>query len=146
MIARNTSGTCRGGASAAGFTLIELVITIAVVGILMAIAIESYEFAMVKTRRGAAQSCLTEAAQFMERVYTTTMSYESVTAFPALACKSDASLTPHYSFPDPTVTASTFTLTAIPQGRQATADTQCGTMTINERGRKTASITTGTCW
>ena len=82
----------------------------------------------------------------MERVYTTTMSYESVTAFPALACKSDASLTPHYNFPDPAVTATTFTLTAIPQGRQATADTQCGTMTINELGRKTASITTGNCW
>lgn len=132
---------------ASGFTLIELVITIAIVGILMAIAIASYEYAMVKTRRGAAQSCLTEAAQYMERAYTTSFDYTTAgTGFPTLPCTTDQSLTPHYDFTAPVLTATTFTLQAAPKGRQVSADNVCGTMKIDEKGRKTASISTGSCW
>ena len=50
-------------------------IVVAIAGILMAIAVASYEFAVVKSRRSAAQGCLTEAAQYMERYYTTKLSY-----------------------------------------------------------------------
>src|SRR5687768_16263969 len=58
-----------------GFTLIELLVTCACVAILAAIAVTSYEFAVIKTRRGAAQACLTDSAQFMERWYTTRLTY-----------------------------------------------------------------------
>ncbi|HEU5008531.1 MAG TPA: prepilin-type N-terminal cleavage/methylation domain-containing protein, partial [Jatrophihabitantaceae bacterium] len=50
-----------------GFTLIELMVALAVAAVLTAMAIAAYDFANVKTRRGAAKGCLLEAAQAMER-------------------------------------------------------------------------------
>ena len=53
--------------SAAGFSLIELMVAVAIVAILVAVAVGSYDFAMVKTRRGVAKACLANGAQYMER-------------------------------------------------------------------------------
>lgn len=123
-----------------GFTLIELMITCACIAILAAIAVASYEFAVVKTRRGAAQACLTESAQFMERWYTTRLTYAGA---PAPSCGSEVG--PHYAIsfvgtPDGT----SYTLQVAPQGRQAEVETKCGTMTLNQTGQKSAATTE--CW
>lgn len=123
-----------------GFTLIELLIVVAIVAILTVTAIASYEFAMVKARTSAAQGCLTERAQYMERFYTAAMTYEGAAA---PTCSDDVS--PFYTIgyvEDPT--ASTYTLQIVPQGRQAEADAKCGTMTIDQTGKKTA--TKDGCW
>jgi type IV pilus assembly protein PilE len=125
-----------------GFTLIELMITIGIVAILAAIAIESYDFAVVKSRRGSAQGCLMEAAQYMERYYTTKFTYKDA-ALPG--CSTDVS--PYYDVAIsgvPTDTA--FIVQAAPKGAQATKEKNCGTMTINEKGVKTATGTGGNCW
>src|SRR5689334_7187734 len=58
-----------------GFTLLELMIVVGIVAALAAMALAGYGFATKKTRRAAAQGCLTEAAQQMERFYTTNMTY-----------------------------------------------------------------------
>lgn len=123
-----------------GFTLIELMVTAAVVAILAVVAVTSYEFAMVKARRGAAQGCLTEQAQYLERYYTTNMTYKDA---PVPTC--EAGVAPHYTIgfagtPD----ASGYALQVVPQGRQATAETNCGTMTIDHTGKKDGATTD--CW
>jgi type IV pilus assembly protein PilE len=128
-------------ARASGFTLIELAITCLVIAILAAMAVASYEYATVKARRGAAQACLTEAAQYMERYYTTEMKYEGA-SFPA--CSSN--VTPHYKVRfqnDVAPTAGAYTIEAIPQGRQSQLEKDCGTMTIDQVGRRTP---TSNCW
>lgn len=131
-----------GAARPLGFTLIELMITVAVVAILAAIAIPSYQFAVVKSRRNVAQTCLAQAAQFMERYYTAKLTYVDGTP-PACTESSNAT---YYTLNTGTPTASTFTMTMTPKGTQATREKDCGTMTIDQSGAKTASITGGKCW
>lgn len=138
--ARSMAGQRLGArARATGFTLIELAITGVCICILAATAIASYDYATIKARRGSAQGCLTEAAQFMERYYTTNLSYAGA-VLPA--CSSD--VTDHYTLGFSVApTAAGYTISAAPKGRQAVAEKDCGTMTIDQVGRKTP---TANCW
>ena len=125
-----------------GFTLIELMVVVAIIAILASIAYPSYIDHVVKTRRAAGTACLLEQAQYMERYYTTNMGYAGA-ALQTTACT--AELTDHYTFAftaGPTATA--FTLAATPQGAQATGDTLCGTLSIDQKGTKTPA--TAGCW
>jgi type IV pilus assembly protein PilE len=58
-----------------GFTLIELMIAVAIVGILSAIAIPSYRDSAIKSRRSDAQSALMGFANAMERHFTASNTY-----------------------------------------------------------------------
>ncbi|WP_368561896.1 type IV pilin protein [Pseudoxanthomonas sp. UTMC 1351] len=135
--------------SVAGFTLLELMIVVAIVAILSTIAYASYQDQIIKSRRAAGAACLQERAQYMERYYTTYLSYNAVPA-PAIA-ECDNEVRPHYQVV-PLASAAgarTFTLQAIPQGVQATKDTLCGTLTINQQGVRGESGTAATadeCW
>lgn len=125
--------------AAPGFTLIEMMIVVAIIAILASIAVASYDFAMVKARRNSAQGCLTEAAQFMERYYTTNLTYLGA-AVPT--CSTDVGA--HYAFTfSVTPTATNYTLRAAPTGHQATAETKCGTMTVDQAGKRQP---TTNCW
>jgi type IV pilus assembly protein PilE len=53
-----------------GFTLIEIMVVVAIIAILAAIALPSYSEYMARTRRGTAASCLLEVGQLVERHYT----------------------------------------------------------------------------
>lgn len=121
-----------------GFTLIELMITVAVIGILAAVALPSYQRYIIETRRAAGAGCLLEMAQFMERFYTTNMSYlksdGDAPDLPATACVNE--LSDFYSFSLSAADASSYTLEAEPQGAQA-SDT-CATLTIDQAGTKGA--------
>lgn len=131
--------------SARGFTLIELMITVTVVAILAAIAIPSYNAYVIRSHRSAARACLMEAAQFMERHYTTAMTYVGAASPPAVACRTDVS--ERYTIAlSGTPTATAYTVSATPTARQN--DPTCGTLTLNQAGARTESGT-GTvtdCW
>lgn len=135
----------------AGFTLMELMIVVAIVGILAALALSGYQWAMVKGRRAAAEGCLQEHAQYMERFFTTNMAYDkdpSNNASAGPTCTQDKIAPTFYTvrFVAGQPTATTYAIEAVPTAAQH--DTLCGTLTIDNKGVKTESGTgsVADCW
>jgi len=134
-----------------GFTLIELLIAVAVVAILMSLAIGSYEFAMVKARRGAAQACMMEAAQVMERNRTFSRTYldagGNVPDLPDTQCRADLADFYDIELVAAGTSATTYRVEAVPTDAQD--DGLCGTMTIDHTGLKTeggSATDVDDCW
>jgi type IV pilus assembly protein PilE len=131
-----------------GFTLIELMVTVAIIAILSTIAYASYSSFITKSRRAAATTCLQERAQFLERFYTTNLSYlDPVTgAAPAIAqCGPEIANFYQVGYAVAS-TARTYQLQAVPQANQA--DAKCETLTLDSGGQR-GSGGTGTvddCW
>lgn len=128
-----------------GFTLIELMIVVAIVGILVAVAYPSYQNQIIKSNRASAKACLMEHAQFLERYYTTNLTY--VGAAPALGCTTEGNLNQRYLIATDNLGATTYQVTAIPQGAQ-TRDTLCGTLGLTQAGTRTetGTGTVADCW
>ena len=130
-----------------GLTLIEIMVVVALVGILASIALTSYQSQTRKTRRYAAQSCLMEQAQYMERYYTTAnnpMSYTGA-VLPEATCKTN--LASYYNF-SLTSTAQAFSVQAVTSGSQ-TGDTDCLTLELNSAAQQSSSSATASttgCW
>lgn len=142
-----------------GFTLIEILIVIAILGIIAAIAVPTWDSQIRKGRRADAVVAATQAAQALERCFTRADSYER-----AQGCGVDALDTPNspdgyyvVMVPDASVTVSTYEI----QVRPATAaerthntqrsDERCQLYTLNNRGVKGAlsaggQPTTDECW
>lgn len=135
-----------GAARATGFTLIELMIVVAVVAILASIAVPSYQEQIRKSRRAQAKADLVEYAGLAERYFTVNNSYAGftlpTTQSPREGTTARYTLTPSGAF----TTTTSFTLTATPQGAQA--DDRCGTLSITNTGLKasTGSAALSECW
>ena len=127
-----------------GFTLIEIMIVVALIGILASIALSSYQSHARKTRRYAAQSCLMEQAQYVERYYTTAnnpMSYTGA-VLPNATCKSNLAAYYVFSLPAALNSSQAFSVQAAATGSQ-TGDTGCTTLSLSQA----ASRSPGTgCW
>jgi type IV pilus assembly protein PilE len=135
-----------------GVTLIELMIVVAIVAILSAIAYPAYISHVVKAKRVAAEGCMSQYSNYMERWYTTNLRYDkdstgtNAVTWPALDCatQQQTGLDYQYALTPASLTTTTYEITATPQGAQLTRDTLCGTLKLNQAGTRTPT-TTG-CW
>lgn len=124
-----------------GFSLIELMIVVIVLGILAAIVVPSYQQYIRQSHRGVAKADLVEYAQRAERYYSVNNNYSGF-ALPSKVSPREGGTTRYAITFDGK--ASSFTLTATPQGNQ-TKDS-CGTLSVDQANRKTASGTVSDCW
>ncbi|MFJ5235397.1 type IV pilin protein [Pseudomonas neuropathica] len=125
-----------------GFTLIEIMIVIAIVGIVITIAAPSYTEYLKKGRRAEVVSLLSEQAQSLERFYTKNNVYTGITG---LSTGND-----FYTL-TPTIADQTFLLTATRKTGTAMATDKCGDFTLTNTGVRsmnnaTTGLTTKDCW
>jgi type IV pilus assembly protein PilE len=147
-----------------GFTLVELMIVVAIVGILASIAVPSYQESVRKSRRADAKGALMGLANAMERHFTETNSYcdaggadggdscgiaNNDFGTPSVYTPSSETDT-YYDFTiNADITPSSYTISATPAGVQA--DDNCGTLTLTNTGQKDIAdadpgVTKTDCW
>lgn len=130
-----------------GFSLVELMIVIVIIGILAAIAMPSYQNYLIKANRSQAKIGLMDIAARLENYYTQNNTYVGATLsnIGGQTASSDGNYT--FSLPAPSATA--YTIQAIPQNAQ-TSDTLCGTLSLNQAGTESATGSstnpTQDCW
>ncbi|MEQ1622415.1 MAG: type IV pilin protein [Methylococcales bacterium] len=149
-----------------GFTLIELMITVAIVGILAAVALPSYQDSVLKSHRADAKAALLGLSNAMERQFTVNNSYcDAGGTGGAQTCGStgvnDTGTPSVFTIPPETtsfydvtissVTASSYTLSATPVSGGSQANDKCGTLTLTHLGVKNVTsaatgITAADCW
>jgi type IV pilus assembly protein PilE len=140
-----------------GFSLVELLVTIAIVGILAAIAYPSYTTYVRRANRTDATRTMMADAQALQRCYSQNFSYVNSAATPCpLTAGTTTSSNGYYSIvitmPAAGMLAPSYSIQATPvAGKPQTADTQCANFTLLSTGQQTSATSGGTdtsrtCW
>lgn len=129
-----------------GITLLELMIVVAIIGVLAAISYPSYRAQMLKTHRTDGKTALMQISQQLERCYTRFSAYDNAgcTAVTLPFTTTDG----HYVVSATARTATAYTLDATPQGRQ-TEDAECAVLRMKstgEEGSQGADTDVNGCW
>jgi type IV pilus assembly protein PilE len=131
-----------------GFTLIELMVTLLIVGILTAIAIPSYRGYVLRATRAEAKQALLARASDLERCYTRNNTYvdAATTPCPVAANLANPAVGIKYKIQAQRLAANSFMLQAIPVNGQE-AD-KCGTFTLDDKNSRGVSGTPSAqdCW
>lgn len=128
--------------NASGFTLIELMIVVAVVALLVAIAVPSYQDQVRKSRRAQAKADLAELMQIAERHHTVNNTYTGF-ALPFSQSPREAGSAKHYGFVIEEQSATDLQIVAEAEGGQA--NDKCGDLSLSNKGVK-LPLTPDECW
>ena len=128
-----------------GFSLIELMIVVAIVGILAAVAMGFYGDNVIAANRTEGRSALSETAGSLEKCRSLYGSYNSANCNVTLPFATE---TNYYSISATAIAATAFTLTATPvAGSPQSNDADCTTLTLTNTGVKGATgADTSDCW
>jgi type IV pilus assembly protein PilE len=121
-----------------GFSLIELMITLSVIGVLAKLSISSYTQNSFKANRAEAHTQILMIQSVYESIYSQTNRYPAANTLPPSA---SIPSTAHYSYAT-TLTATGYTITATPTGNQVN-DTTCPSITLDSTGNQGPS---NLCW
>ena len=129
------------------FTLVELMIVVAIIGILAAVAYPAYTEQVRKARRADARAALVDLSQYMERFFTENDAFDKDRAgnaivLPFTKSPRDGGNT-FYNLSLAAVAPASYSLQAVPAGDQA--KDRCGTLTLNHTGAKTPNSPSD-CW
>jgi len=127
--------------SSQGFTLIEVMIAVVIVGILAAIAYPSYIDYIIKSGRSEGVAAVMNVANLQEQYYLDNRSY--TTDMTKLGLVADPFITEHGYYSVASAGTGSFTITATAKGNQASRDSTCATITMTSAGVKGPSAE---CW
>ena len=126
----------------AGFTLIELMIAVAIVAVLLAVAMPSYREHVRKSSRAEAQAYMMAVETRQQQFLVDTRAYAATVAVVGVAVPANVNAAYTLDMPTPTAVPPAYTLTLTPKTGQS--GERCGTLSINSAGTKTAAVSG--CW